>query len=224
MEEQSGISFYYAEPHLQMSPEAVHDGLSCSNDSFYAQHNTSSLPLYKTPWDMDLFWHALPFLKGELRAAVCVGWEESVFWNVLYKMRPANTKIKWTPVKYLESAKLAERRAQQLPWGELLPNPKRIRPNWTVEAMIQAAAMDRTTAEQQLCQDQAAKHADHNGDDYVELKSKPLRTMDDYFPTIVSKKQRCSLKDYAQVSRPLAQMRYLSAIDDSSDRDDNVSD
>jgi hypothetical protein len=230
MEEQDGLSFYYAEAHLQMSPEAVHERLLCSNDDFYAQYNTSSLPLSKAPWDMDLFWHSLPFLKSELRANVCTGWDKSVFWKVLCKMKPPKAKTNWTPTKYLESAKLAERRAQQLPWGEPLAHAKRIRPNWMMEAMIQATAMDHTNSEPQLSRERPAAHEDSSDDDYVESKKKPLkrkRTIhddssddddndndDDESP---NKKQRLGLEDSARDDKPLARKRHTIVIDDSED-------
>lgn len=141
------------EEHSGMAPEAVHELLSCNDGTINQRRETSSVPLWKTPWDMDLFWHALPFLKRQLKAVLGTGWEKSIFWKALCKMSKTKespeTKIAWTPAKYLEKAENAEMRAQQLPWGEPLANPTPMQPNCSEQQLRKRAISAGSSAKKQ---------------------------------------------------------------------------
>ena len=62
---------------------------------------------------------------------------ESKFWEELKKIteRKRGT-AKWTPDQFRASAELAEERSQRTPWGQRLPNAKKIQPNWNMKEKL----------------------------------------------------------------------------------------
>jgi hypothetical protein len=217
MEEQDSEAFYYAHAHIKKSPQSVYNLLSCHDGELHARYNDPGLPLYKTPWDMDLFKSAVPFLQQHL-TEVCTDYDKSVFWKELNKLKAP--KVKWTLEMYKESAELAEQRGQQMPWGEPCANAKPLRPNWMMEAMIELAADSVKHNELPLlCKEKSAdRPADSSHDEYVSKKKTTTRKQE----TCKRALEGSSDDDYVPKKRPKKVKKQLSrkrTIHDSSDDD-----
>jgi len=132
---------YKEEPeysHLKLSPKELHRRLSCNNAAEFLQYMTESneqgYPLFQEPFDYALFTSTgLTFCQAHLDG--WFGGDDTRFYKQLGKLKKNNKKT-WSAAEYKASAERAEERSQRTPWGELLPNAKRIRPNWNMEAKI----------------------------------------------------------------------------------------
>jgi hypothetical protein len=134
---------YFVTSHCNLSPKEVHQKLSCLDDSvfetFKQNRDDDESIIFQEPFDYTLLTDqgGITLLKhhlGDLFPGLMI---ESKFWEELNKIteRKRGT-AKWTPDQFRASAELAEERSQRTPWGQRLPNAKKIQPNWNMKEKL----------------------------------------------------------------------------------------
>jgi len=138
IEEHNGQESYHAEQHLKLTPQELHERLSCMDTALFEEYKKDSecdFFIFQEPFDYTLLSEqgGAAFCKQHLEGLALEGFNESKFFKGLKSNRPNK---KWKSFEYRASAELAEERSQRTSWGELLSNAEPIRPNWNMEAKL----------------------------------------------------------------------------------------